>query len=69
MIRKPKLNKWNFLLKWDYSAFYNDPFMRVLTFGVFKVTSYPPEGTKLTKKYYKGLLRVYNIRLLIVREK
>lgn len=66
---RPELGKWTTRFYWGYSPLYGDPFVRTLSFGIFKVTSYPPEGRKLTKKHYKGFLLTYNIRLLIVREK
>ena len=69
MSKRPEVGKWFFLFRWGMTIDFYDPLMRRLEFGVFKMTSRPPEGTKLTKKYYKGFMRSYFVRLLIARDK
>ena len=48
------LNKWQFVFIWSNSwARHHE---RTLVFGIFKMTSFPPQGEYITKKNYKGFI-------------
>ena len=55
-----KLNKWTtwFFFRPDLDRF--DRGWKLLQFGIFKLTSLPNEGCRITKQNYKGfIIRLY----------
>lgn len=52
-----EIGKWQFVFTKGQAIEYNDLFMSQLTIGVFKLTSLPEEGVRVSKENYKGFLK------------
>jgi len=53
---KKILNKWQFIFNYGEEPNYYNPFLRILDFGIIKLTSIPKEGDSIKKRKYKGFL-------------
>lgn len=53
---KRELNKWQFILRSDTPIEYLALGWRRATLGIFKLTSFPEEGTQISRRNYDGFL-------------
>lgn len=60
-MRKPDLNKWNFVL--EFVRRYDTLTAHEFTFGIFKLIHFPPEAETFSSRDYRGFILRFTVRL------